>query len=248
MIRVQNLNWNSSSAIDRINNDILTMSDAQGLKDLEDVEEITIEEIVNWAVQLIRSNERGYICSINLTALKMMRSDEHFRRFIQQSALILTDSPYIIWGSRLFSHVLPKQLDGMDLIQALAMRAEQEKIGIYLIGATSELMAAMTKTLQSQYPKLKVYGHDHGNGSFNQLNSRVAAIRLSGAQILLMAGRTSCSPKFLSDHWTDLGINLAIDLGNSCNGLIHRNRTTPTWIQELGLEWLYKFLQATFCR
>lgn len=243
MIRGQGRNWISLSAQGRGGNAMTTMSSAHHFKSLKDETKITTEEIVNWAVQLIRSNERGYICAINFAVLNMMHSNEHLRRFVQQAALVLADSQCVVWGSRLFSQVLPKRLASIDLIKALATRAEQEKIGIYLIGATSELIIAMTNSLRSQYPQLKICGYDNGNGSFDSIKSRVAAIRLSGAQILLVAGRVSCSEQFLSEHWTELGVNLAIDVGHSFNRLVNRNGSIPIWIQEMGLEWLYRLLQ-----
>ena len=204
---------------------------------------LTTQETVEWAMQLIQSGQRAYICTVNVAILMMMRSNPRLAEFINKAGLIVADGQPLVWTSQWLDKALPERVTGVDLIDALAAKAEQEGLGIYLLGATSEAIADAAYSLQSKYPHLKICGFDDGYFSASEAEKRVAAIRQSGAHILIVGMGVPRQEIFLEEHWANLGVNLAIGVGGSFEVLAGRKKRAPLWMQQAGLEWLFRLLQ-----
>ncbi len=204
---------------------------------------ITTDETVNWATQLIQLGHRGYLCSVNVAILMMMSRDSRLQRFIKNAALVVADGQPIVWASQWLARPLPERVAGIDLIDALAKRAEQERFRVYLLGASREIIRAAAANLQSKYPRLDICGYDDGYFSPAEACDRVEAIRQSGAQILLVGMGVPRQEFFLEEHWSDLDVSLAIGVGGSFDVIAGLKKRAPYWVQEAGMEWLYRLLQ-----
>ena len=173
----------------------------------------------------------------------MMGTDERLRKFVDKSQLIVADGQPIVWFSRFFGKPLPERVAGIDLVDELASLAEQENYGIYLLGATEEVILATAKRLQAQYPRLRICGVNDGYFSLENAQDQVQSIRDSQAQILLVGMGVPRQEYFLDQYWADLGVNVAIGVGGSFDVIAGVKRRAPQYVQDLGLEWLYRLYQ-----
>jgi N-acetylglucosaminyldiphosphoundecaprenol N-acetyl-beta-D-mannosaminyltransferase len=204
---------------------------------------MTTKETVEWAVELIKEGQRGYICTVNVAILMMMTSNPRLARFVEKASLIVADGQPIVWASRWLHLPLPQRVTGVELIDDIAAKAEREELRIYLLGATSEAIATAASNLQDKYPKLKICGVANGYFSPAQARERVQAIRESGAHILFVGMGVPRQEYFLEENWLELGVNLAIGVGGSFEIFAGTKKRAPLWMQEVGLEWLYRLLQ-----
>jgi len=101
---------------------------------------VTIDQVIMWANDLVKSGKRGYICTVNVAILMMMRSNANLRHFVDEAPLIVADGQPLVWASRLLGCSLPERVTGIDLIEDLMALSEQEEFGVYLMGATSEVI------------------------------------------------------------------------------------------------------------
>ncbi|MDF5727359.1 MAG: WecB/TagA/CpsF family glycosyltransferase [Rhizonema sp. PD38] len=204
---------------------------------------MTTEETVEWAVRLIKEGQRGYICTVNVAILMMMSSNPRLAKFVEKASLIVADGQPIVWASRWLKLPLPQRVTGVELIDEIAAKAEREELLIYLLGATSDAIKTAASNLQDKYPKLKICGVANGYFSQAQASERVEAIRQSGAQILFVGMGVPRQEYFLEENWLELGVNLAIGVGGSFEIFAGTKKRAPLWMQEVGLEWLYRLLQ-----
>lgn len=204
---------------------------------------LTLDETVDWVSQLVKAGRRGYICTVNVAILMMMRSNLQLQNFVSNAALIVADGQPLIWTSQLLPSSLPERVTGIDLIDAIAQRAEDEGLGIYLMGGTIEVINAAVLKMQSKYPKLKICGFDDGYFNESQAAPRVKAISQSGAQILFVGMGVPRQELFLETNWENLGVNLAIGVGGSFDVYAGIRKRAPFWVQQTGLEWLYRLIQ-----
>ncbi len=204
---------------------------------------VTTAETSDWATRLIKLGERGYICTVNVAILMMMSADSQLQKFVERASLVVADGQPIVWASRWLSQALPERVTGIDLIDSLAARAEKEQFGIYLLGATQEVIATTVTNLKLRYPQLNICGFDDGYFSATETSERVQAIRQSGAQILIVGMGVPRQEIFLEENWSDLGINLAIGVGGSFDVIAGKKKRAPLWMQKVGLEWLYRLIQ-----
>lgn len=204
---------------------------------------VTIEKTLDWITRCIHLDSRGYICTVNVAILMMMASQPRLQQFVNEAVLIVADGQPLIWVSQLFSRPLPERVAGIDLIYSLAKLAERRRFRLYLLGASQDVIQVAVANLQQQYPQLEICGFNDGYFSGAEALERVRSIRQSGAQILLVGMGVPQQEFFLAEHWSDLGVNLAIGVGGSFDVIAGKKRRAPLWVQDVGLEWLFRLLQ-----
>jgi len=204
---------------------------------------LTLPEVVDWAIAWVRDGRRGYLCTVNVAILMMMRRDPRLQRIVDRAALVVADGRPIVWSSRLANERLPDRVAGIDLIDALAGRAAREGFGLYLLGARRPVVEGAARRLLAAHPGLSIRGVADGYFGSADALERARAIRRSGAQLLLIGMGVPRQEFFLEEQWDELGVNLAIGVGGSFEVLAGARRRAPRWWQQVGLEWLWRLGQ-----
>jgi N-acetylglucosaminyldiphosphoundecaprenol N-acetyl-beta-D-mannosaminyltransferase len=204
---------------------------------------LTLEQTLDAVVTMIRRAERGYLCTVNVAILMMMRSNDRLRRFIEGSFLTVADGTPLVWASRILGTPLPERVTGVDLIEHLCDRAAGEGLGVYLLGSKLENVQEVARRLRQSRPNLKIVGVDDGYFDEQQAVERVQAINASGARILIVAMGVPRQEKFIEDHWQNLRVNFAIGVGGSFDVLAGKRIRAPKFLQHVGLEWAFRLIQ-----
>ncbi len=204
---------------------------------------VTTTQSVDWATNLINSGGRGYICTVNVAILMMMRSNPRLQKFVDNAALIVADGQPIVWASRLLCRPLPERVSGVDLIDEIAKKSADGDFKIYLLGAKSKVIEAAVAKLRKKYPGVNICGYSNGYFSKEEIPQRVATIRESGAHVLFIGMGVPLQEFFLDDNWPQLGVNLAVGVGGSFEIFAGTKKRAPIWMQNTGLEWFYRLLQ-----
>ena len=192
---------------------------------------------------MISSDKKGYLCTVNVAILMMMRSNSRLADFIHRAAMIVADGQPLIWTSRYMKQPLPERVTGVELVDDLAKMAEKNQWGVYLLGATSEIVSSVAERLQQNNPKLIISGFSDGYFDAKGAKMRAQEIRESGAKLLIVAMGVPRQEYFLEEQWKQLGVNFAVGVGGSFDVIAGVTKRAPAWMQKFGLEWLYRTLQ-----
>ncbi len=204
---------------------------------------VSHKEVVETARQFFHGKRRGYLATVNVAILMMMRSNVRLKQFVARSAMTLADGQPLIWLSRLLNEPLPERITGVDLVESLCRCAAEENAGVYLLGGTSDVVADVAKRLQQQTRGLQIVGYADGYFGPDQAHQRAAAVRDSGAKLLIVAMGVPRQEVFIEEQWETLGVNLAIPVGGSFDVLSGRKKRAPLWIQKIGMEWMFRMCQ-----
>jgi N-acetylglucosaminyldiphosphoundecaprenol N-acetyl-beta-D-mannosaminyltransferase len=201
---------------------------------------LTSCETVDAVFQALNAGTRGWLCTVNVATLIMMRKDRRLRSFIDRALLVVADGQPIVWCAPLFGQ-LPERVTGIDLIDSLCARAEVEGKCVYLLGTTEPLLRKAIAGLRTRYPRLQIYGAD---GYFSMDSScRANQIRASGAELLFVGMGSPRQEVFISEHWNELGVGFAIGVGGSFDVIAGARFRAPRWVRQIGLEWLVRLVQ-----
>jgi N-acetylglucosaminyldiphosphoundecaprenol N-acetyl-beta-D-mannosaminyltransferase len=203
---------------------------------------LTLPQTVEAIFQLLQAGRRGWLCTVNVAILMMMRSDARLQNFVDQAELSVADGQPIVWFSPFFGKRLPERVTGIDLIEAICRRASINGKKIYLLGATDDVASGAVQQLRSRHPGLNV---EWANGYFSNTEAcaRADQIRASGADILFVAMGVPRQEHFIEDQWERLGVGMAIGVGGSLDVLSGLRRRAPAWVQQVGMEWLFRLVQ-----
>jgi len=204
---------------------------------------VTEQTVIEWSESLLKQDQRKYITTVNVAILMMMRDDERLRDFVENSAITVADGQPIIWLSRFLGTPLPERVAGIDLCEQIARVAADNQKTIYLLGATDSVLAKTERQLIADNPSLIIAGKSNGYFEESETASNVTDIRNSGADILFVAMGVPRQEYFIQENWDVLGVKLAIAVGGSFDVISGVTKRAPKWMQNYGLEWLFRLLQ-----
>ncbi|AOS97230.1 Putative N-acetylmannosaminyltransferase [Microbulbifer aggregans] len=180
--------------------------------------------------------------AVNVAKVINSRSDEKLERSVSQCDLINIDGMGVVWGARLLGYAVPERVAGVDLFhELLAMSAEKE-FPVYFLGATSDVVERAAALSVEAHPGLKVAGFHHGY-FWNDEEAVVEKIRQSGARLLFVAITSPLKENFINRWRQRLGVDFVMGVGGTFDVVAGKVRRAPDWMQNLGLEWLYRVIQ-----
>lgn len=200
-------------------------------------------QTLNNIEKLISHDGHGYLCTVNVSILIMMRGNHRLANFVNNATMIVADGQPIVWTSKFFGQSLPERVTGVDLVYHLAEMAEKNEWGIYLLGATIPILGKLGERLITRYPNLIISGFGDGYFDLNSAGPRVKQIRDSNAKILIVAMGVPRQEYFIEEQFKNCGVNFAVGVGGSFDVLSEEVSRAPSWMQNSGLEWLYRTIQ-----
>jgi N-acetylglucosaminyldiphosphoundecaprenol N-acetyl-beta-D-mannosaminyltransferase len=203
---------------------------------------LTLSDTVEAVFRLIQTGQRGWLCTVNVAILMMMRRDGRLRGFVERASITVADGQPIVWGASWLGRPLPERVTGVDLVDALCERAAREGKRVYLLGGTADVVARAARRLRERSPGLLI---DHADGYFgnDDAAARADRIRSARADILFVGMGVPRQEIFLEEQWDRLGVGMAIGVGGSFDVLAGVRARAPLWVQKMGMEWLFRLAQ-----
>ena len=203
---------------------------------------ITLTQAVDSVFELLARGQRGWLCTVNVAVLMMMRSDPRLQSFVDRAAVVVADGQPLVWCAPWFNQLLPERVTGIDLIDALCARAVREQKSVYFLGATDGTVKEVASRFQERFPGLQIA---FASGYFGKHEAcmRADRVRASGADILFVGMGVPRQEYFIEEQWERLGVGIAVGIGGSFDVLAGLRWRAPSWVQAVGLEWLYRLIQ-----
>lgn len=203
---------------------------------------ITTKETVKHIENSIKNNSFVQHVVINVAKIISMLSDSKLRESVESCDIINIDGMGVVWGARFLGHDVPERVAGVDLFYELLAMSAQNGFSVYLLGAKDDVVSATAHKVQELYPSLKVVGYHHGY-FWDDEEAMVEKIRVSRAQLLFVAITSPKKENFIN-RWKDkLGVNFVMGVGGTFDVVAGKVKRAPLWMQNAGLEWLYRVIQ-----
>ena len=203
---------------------------------------LTLSQTVDATFRLLASGQRGWLCTVNVAILMMMRADSRLQQFADRAAIAVADGEPLIWCARWLGSRLPERVAGIDLIDAICERAAREGRGVYLLGATERIVSTVAARLRERHAGLRV---DCADGYFpaQDAAARADRVRISRSDILFVGMGVPRQERFVEENWDRLGVAAAMCVGGSFDVLAGERARAPLWLQRWGMEWLFRLAQ-----
>ena len=210
--------------------------------------ESTIRGAIDDAV-LSRPSKCLHIVTLNPEYIMAARKDPDFAYAIRRAGLITADGIGVKLAAQLnqTGNLKIDRMTGVDLLRYLAKVSAISEAPLFLLGAGPGVAGDAARVLQAGQPGARIAGW-WSEGSANQADDAAALehIRASGAKTLAVAyggrGQTTWIERNL-DALTAADIRIAVGVGGAFDFVSGRVPRSPQWMQNLGLEWLYRLLK-----
>jgi N-acetylglucosaminyldiphosphoundecaprenol N-acetyl-beta-D-mannosaminyltransferase len=208
------------------------------------VDSLTMEDTIDRIDKAIKENKRIRQVSLNAGKMISMQKNKELYNSVMSCDIISADGQGIIWAGRFLGKHLPGRVAGCDLMQKLVKLAYENKYKCFFFGAKEVVI----KKVVNHYNQL--YGPDimagYRNGYFTKTEEPFIAKQIvdSGAQLLFVGIVTPTKENFLYEHKDILKkVNFTMGVGGTFDIIAGVTKRAPIWMQNMGMEWFYRFLQ-----
>ncbi len=192
-----------------------------------------------------RASRKGHqIATINADFVVKSLYDTELRRILQEADMATADGMPLVWSARLLGVPMKERVTGADMVPALAQLAAQKGYSIYFLGAAPGVAEQAAATLQHQFPTLQIAGCSSPSRAEVDRNdcSIVEQCRAAQPDILLVAFGNPKQEKWIYEHAEQLNIPVMMGVGGTFDFIAGVTKRAPRWMQQSGLEWLYRLL------
>lgn len=207
------------------------------------IDNLSMEETLQTIEGFIKSGQPHQHVVVNVDKLVKASRDPELRRIINECALINVDGMPVVWASRLIGKPLKERVAGVDLFEALMRRSAERGWRVFLLGAREEVVSEVKQIYEKKYPGLTVAGYRNGYWKPEEEAGVVEQIKAAQADLLFVAISSPKKEHFLGRYQAEMRIPFAMGVGGTFDVAVGKVKRAPEWMQKVGLEWFYRFLQ-----
>ncbi len=201
-------------------------------------------EAIDAIERLIASGGHHYVCVSNVHTVMMSQDDRTFRLINNKASLAVPDGMPLVWATRLQGFQQEQRLYGPDLMLAVCENSVKTGRSHFFYGGAEGVPEALAKVLMERFPGLKVAGYH--SPPFRPLTPEedeadVRMINDSGADIVWVGLGAPKQERWMAEHKDRVQAPVMIGVGAAFAFHTGQVRQAPHWMQNHGLEWLFRF-------
>lgn len=209
-----------------------------------DFHAVTEEQALAAILGRCRSGDRAtnIVITVNAAILVMMRRDPRLRSAVAAGDLVVADGTPLVWASRLLGAPLPGRVTGVDLMGRLLDAGQAQGLRVFLLGTTQERLDRLVEVVRERYPGIVVAGTRNGYFGPTQYAEVAAQVREARADLLLVGMPAPMKEIWCEQHREALATPVVLGVGGAFDVLAGYVRRAPVWMQNAGLEWLWRLI------
>ena len=208
------------------------------------LDNLSMAETLDRIENSIFSKKQIHHCVINAGKVVKMQSDEKLQESVISSDIINADGMSIVWAARLLGHEIKERVAGIDLMDNLVGLAHEKKYKCFFLGAKEQVVKKIVNHYSEKYSNQVIAGYRNGYFSNDQEKIIIDQIIKSRANLLFVAMTSPKKEFFLNKYKIELKpVNLIMGVGGSFDVISGEVKRAPLFMQKIGLEWFYRFVQ-----
>lgn len=206
----------------------------------------TYDQLVPRLIAAAKRRESAIADFMPVHGLVTAATEAPFRGMINQFDVVAPDGQPVRWALNYFHQAgLEDRVYGPELTWRVCRAAAEEGVGIFLYGATPEVVEQLIARLREAFPDIRIAGWR--SPPFRPLTPEedqayTQEINDSGAGIVLLGIGCPRQEIFAFEHRERIkAVQLCV--GAAFDFHAGNKKKAPPWMQKRGLEWLFRLTQ-----
>jgi N-acetylglucosaminyldiphosphoundecaprenol N-acetyl-beta-D-mannosaminyltransferase len=207
------------------------------------VSAINLDDAVSRIERWIRERSRNYVCVTGVHGVMESRRDRQLRAVHNAAGMVTADGMPLVLFSRLTGQSRTRRVYGPDLMRTMTAVSELRGYRQFYYGGAVGITDELTRVLLNEHPQLNVVGAVCP--PFRDLTSTedaiiVTTINAARPDIVWVGLSTPKQERWMAQHLGLIDAPVMIGVGAAFDFLAGTKRQAPRWMQQCGLEWLFR--------
>ena len=196
---------------------------------------------------LVDTRERGYVCAAPVHALMVAQDDPEMLAALRGSTLVVPDGMPLVWAANLLGERLEDRVYGPELMLRYSDRCVERGHRVWLYGGRDQgSLVQLALSMRRRHPGIKIVGGY--SPPFRALTSEeeatlVEQINEAKPDVLWVGIGVPKQEKWMAHMRERLDVPVMCGVGAAFDFHAGRVPQAPRWMQERGLEWIYRIAQ-----
>lgn len=208
-----------------------------------DIDTIQYDKAVTEIIAFGKARAHSFVCFANVHMTIEAYQNSLLASKIDQASLVLADGVPLLKALKLFYGIRQERIAGMDIFPTLLKHAEIHDLKVLFFGTTNEILEKIRIRAEKDFPSINIVGlisPPFEKSLDDEIYSET--INASGANLVFVALGCPKQEIWMANHSPKIkGVLLGVGGAFPVYaGVVER---APVFIQNAGLEWLFRFLQ-----
>ncbi len=199
----------------------------------------------NYLLKMAQLHSSAYCCIANVHMLIEAHRDPGFAVVVNAADIVTPDGMPLVWGLKLLYGIHQERIAGMDLLPDLLSAAEKENLTVFFYGGTEDMLQKTHAYLGKHYPQLQ--NKHYYSPPFRLLAPAEEAevvnrINATKPHLVFVALGCPKQEKWMAAMKGRIHACM-IGIGGALPVMIGMQKRAPKWMQNAGLEWLFRLVQ-----
>ena len=197
--------------------------------------------------RLVDTREPGYVCAAPVHALIEARRNPEMLEALRGSTLVVPDGMPLVWAANLLGEELRDRVYGPELMLRYNDRCAERGHRVWLYGGRDQgTLVQLALSLRQRHPGIQIVGGY--SPPFRPLTEEeesalVAQINEARPDVLWVGIGVPKQEKWMARMRDRLEVPVMCGVGAAFDFHAGRISMAPSWMQERGLEWIYRIGQ-----
>ncbi len=209
------------------------------------VDVVTYDEAVQRILTLCRGRRAAVVCAANVHMTMEAHRNSRLREIVEASELVVPDGMPLVWWLRTAGETLPDRVRmAPDLLMKLLAAAEPLHLCISLYGGDPAVNTALREWIKDNYPGLRIgtcISPPFRPLSPTEDGQHVHRVIRADTDLLLVGLGCPKQEVWMHAHRDSLACTM-VGVGAAFDMLAGRTGQAPLWMQQRGLEWVYRLI------
>lgn len=180
---------------------------------------------------------------VNSATVNEIVRNKEYENAINNADLVNIDGMSVVWALRCLGYNVPERVATPDLADEIMTMAEKEKFRVFLFGARETILLQCKKKLNENLPELELVGLQNGYYLPEEESGIVDKINEANPDILFIGISSPGKELFCEKYRGILKANYILGVGGYFDILSGYTKRAPRWMQNIGMEWFFRFIQ-----
>lgn len=206
-----------------------------------DVTTLGYEEL---SQQLLHDHKQGkkvFLVAINPEKILKARKDPELMSLLNSADYQIPDGMGVVIASKSQKGNIKERVTGIDMMMKICETSQKEHLRVFLYGAKPGVADTAKAKLEEKYPGISIVGTLDGYEKDEE--KVISIINESKADVLFVALGSPRQENWIVKNRHKLHPCIFQGVGGSYDVISGNIPRAPKWMQNAGLEWLYRLLK-----